>query len=70
MITGERASSGFENRAEASGFYRADLLRGSGISAEPVVVSRATLKRLQFSERRDGVKLIFFTMSSSDFLVC
>ncbi|QDV49827.1 hypothetical protein Enr17x_18480 [Gimesia fumaroli] len=34
-------SSGLENRAETSGFNHADFLSGTGISTEPVVLTRA-----------------------------
>lgn len=34
-------SSGLENRAEISGFDRADFFSGTGISTEPVVISHA-----------------------------
>ena len=41
LITEVQVSSGFENRAETSGFHSADFLSGSKTSADPVVLSRA-----------------------------
>jgi len=49
------------NVAETRGFYGAEVLSGSGSSAEPVVFSRATHNGVNLGERRVGVKGILFS---------
>ncbi len=60
-ITEVRASSGYENLAEMSGFYGADIFRRSDVSPEPVLFSRATQVMHHHFRGRDAVKSDLFS---------